>query len=244
MRVVAVVSVGAQPENHNPLVLKILDSLPPIGTINGHAPVLVVPHVFEPELCRQLIELYEKYGGRESGFMRDVDGKTVEVSDYRHKRRKDYTITDPDLIKSLQLRLHRRVVPEIRKAFQFEATRIERHIVSCYDAADQAHFKAHRDNTTKGTAHRRFAVSINLNAEEFEGGNLRFPEFGRAMYRPPTGGAVVFGCSLLHEATQVTKGKRYAFLPFLYDEAAAKVRQANLGFLATDRPQSESHAEQ
>ena len=37
-------------------------------------------------------------------------------------------------------------------------------------------------------------------------------------YRPPTGGAVVFCCSLQHEATPVTRGRRYAFLPFLYGE--------------------------
>jgi hypothetical protein len=39
----------------------------------------------------------------------------------------------------------------------------------------------------------------------------------------------VLSCPLLHEATPVTRGRRYAFLPFLYDEEAAKVRQANLG---------------
>jgi hypothetical protein len=31
----------------------------------------------------------------------------------------------------------------------------------------------------------------------------------------------------MHEATPVTTGKRYAFLPFLYDEAAAARREAN-----------------
>ena len=36
---------------------------------------------------------------------------------------------------------------------------------------------------------RRFAVTINLNSEEYEGGDLMFPEFGRAVYRAPTGGA-------------------------------------------------------
>src|SRR5215204_5111991 len=30
---------------------------------------------------------------------------------------------------------------------------------------------------------------------------------------------------------RVTKGRRYAFLPFVYDEAAAKVRAANNAFL-------------
>jgi hypothetical protein len=33
--------------------------------------------------------------------------------------------------------------------------------------------------------------------------------------------------SLLHEARPVTAGRRYAFLPFLYDEAAARLRLAN-----------------
>ena len=49
----------------------------------------------------------------------------------------------------------------------------------------------------------------------------------KARSRAPTGGAVIFSCSLLHEATAVTKGRRYAFLPFFYDDAAAKIREAN-----------------
>jgi hypothetical protein len=40
------------------------------------------------------------------------------------------------------------------------------------------------------------------------------------------GGAVVFSCALLHEATRVTAGRRYAFLPFFYDDAGAEVLQA------------------
>jgi predicted 2-oxoglutarate/Fe(II)-dependent dioxygenase YbiX len=108
---------------------------------------------------------------------------------------------------------------------------MERYIVSCYDSSSGGFFRPHRDNTTKGTAHRRFAVTINLNTEDYEGGDLRFPEFGSRLYRAPTGGAVVFSCSLLHEATPVTKGIRYAFLPFLDDDAAAKIRQANSGYL-------------
>jgi hypothetical protein len=41
----------------------------------------------------------------------------------------------------------------------------------------------------------------------------------------------VFSCSLLHQVSAVTAGKRYAFLPFLYDDAAAKIREANNKFL-------------
>ena len=39
---------------------------------------------------------------------------------------------------------------------------------------------------------------------------------------------------MLHEATPVTRGKRYVFLPFLYDDAAARLRDQNLKFLAGD----------
>lgn len=131
-------------------------------------------------------------------------------------------------------RIHDRLTPEIAKAFQFCATRIERHIVACYDSHSGGFFKPHRDNTTKGTAHRRFAVSLNLNTGEYEGGKLRFPEFGKRTYEAPAGDAVVFSCSLLHEATPVTQGLRYAYLPFLYDDAAAKIREENLQFLAVE----------
>jgi peroxiredoxin len=243
LRALAVIPFGDDPAAHAPALFRVLDTLPPAAAWAGFAPVLVVPRVFEPDFCRALIELYDRLGGRESGFMRDVGGKTVAVLDYGHKRRADCEITDPGVIRAAQIRIRRRLVPEIKKAFQFDATRIERHLVACYDAAVGGHFRPHRDNTTKGTAHRRFAVSMNLNAGEYEGGDLRFPEFGPRTYRAPTGGAVVFSCSLLHEATPVTRGKRYAFLPFLYDDAAAVVRQANLQFLARNTPEAapESH---
>lgn len=195
------------------------------------APVLLVPRVFETDLCRHLIDLFEATGGEESGFMREVAGKTVGVVDPAHKRRTDMTIEDEALRQTLMHRIHDRLVPMIERAFQFRASRMERYIVACYDSASGGHFRPHRDNTTKGTAHRRFAVSINLNADEHEGGDLCFPEFGKRLYRPPTGGAVVFSCSLLHEAQPVTQGKRYAFLPFLYDDAAAMLREANNSYL-------------
>jgi predicted 2-oxoglutarate/Fe(II)-dependent dioxygenase YbiX len=197
-----------------------------------HAPVLIVPRIFEPALCQRLICHYESAGGQPSGVMRDIGGRTVGVLD-DFKCRRDAQIGDEGVRAELRSRIRHRLLPEIKKAFQFEVTRLERYIVACYDAGEGGYFKAHRDDTTLGTAHRRFACSINLNAEEHEGGDLRFPEFGSRSYRPPTGGAVVFSCSLLHEATPVTRGRRYAFLPFFYNEEAASLRAANLRHVAS-----------
>ena len=234
LRAVAMIPFD-HPETHATRLCTLLDGLPAIGPpapAAVQAPILVVPRVFEPEFCRELIRIYDRHGGQESGFMREVDGKTVQIMDYGHKRRRDQEITDEQIRQAAMVRINSRLIPEVHKAFQFCATRIERYIVACYESTTGGHFRAHRDNTTKGTAHRRFAVSLNLNTGEYEGGNLRFPEFGPQTYTAPAGGAVVFSCSLLHEATPVTRGRRFAFLPFLYDEEAAQIRQANSKFVA------------
>ncbi|MGR4862428.1 2OG-Fe(II) oxygenase [Caulobacter sp. LARHSG274] len=194
--------------------------------IDLHAPVLILPRVFEPALCRQLIDIHEAEGGEASGFMRDINGRTRLILDPSHKLRRDRDLIDPEMKAAVARRVRERIVPEVAKAFQFQASRMERYLVGCYDAAEGGHFRPHRDNTTAGTAHRRFAVTINLNAEDYEGGDLSFPEFGPRRYRAPTGGAVVFSCSLLHMVDPITSGRRFAFLPFLYDEAAAREREA------------------
>jgi predicted 2-oxoglutarate/Fe(II)-dependent dioxygenase YbiX/peroxiredoxin len=201
---------------------------------DGHAPVLQVPRVFEPAFCAALIAHYRAVGGEPSGFAVEEGGRTVQRLHPALKRRRDVWIEDPALKAELRRRLVARLFPMIERAWGWRATEIERDIVTCYDSADQGFFSAHRDDATPGTAHRRFAVTVNLNAEDYEGGALRFPEFGARLYKPPTGGAVVFGCSLLHEATPVTAGVRYAVTPFLYDAAGVRVREANLGKVALD----------
>lgn len=234
LRVAAIIPFSPVAEQHVDQVMQAVNSLPrlkPAALADVPAPILIVPRIFEPELCHALIQYYDQLGGEESGFMREINGKTVAVHDYGHKRRRDQEIVDERLRKACMHRIHDRLVPEIHKAFQFRATRIERYIVARYDSSTGGHFRAHRDNTTKGTAHRRFAVSLNLNTGEYAGSQLWFPEFGRQLYVAPAGGAVVFSCSLLHEATPVTAGARYAFLPFLYDDDAALIRQRNLQYV-------------
>ncbi|SEB39863.1 2OG-Fe(II) oxygenase [Rhodobacter sp. 24-YEA-8] len=210
-------------------ILGILENQPAPDRFAGmrlQAPILCLPRVFEPDLCEELIATYEAWGGELSGTMRQVGTRTVGINDLKFKSRRDCDITDQAVIGRIQTAISRRVLPEIRKAHQFIATRMERYIVSCYDAAEGGHFSPHRDNTTSGTAHRRFAISINLNSD-FDGGEVSFPEYGPDGLKAPPGGAVVFSCSLLHRVSPVTRGRRYAFLPFVYDDEAAKLREAN-----------------
>jgi len=205
--------------------------LPPMDAHAGVeliAPILLVPRVFERDFCARLVEHYRAGETADSGFMREIDGLTVAVSDHGFKRRRDCAIDDPELAGQCRDRIQRRLLPEIRRCMQFTATRIERYIVARYGADEGGFFRPHRDDTTAGTAHRKFAVTMNLNAEDFTGGELRFQEFGNRLYRCPTGGAIVFSCSLMHEAMPVRSGERFAFLPFLYDEEGAAIRERNL----------------
>ncbi len=234
LRMVAIKKLGdrvlAEAELFVDLVRR-MPALPPSQPAQRQAPVLVMDRIFEPAFCRALIDYCKASGTVESGYMQQVGDRTIGVIDYGHKRRQDCWLEDGRLMGHCRSRILRRLVPEIKKAFQFEVTRIERFLIGCYDAGIGGYFRPHRDNTTAGTAHRRFAVTINLNAEEYEGGDLRFPEYGTSCYRAPTGGAVVFSCSLLHEALPVTRGVRYAYLPFLYDEEARRIREANAQFI-------------
>ncbi|HEX4325682.1 MAG TPA: 2OG-Fe(II) oxygenase [Burkholderiales bacterium] len=210
-------------------LLAVLDRLPPFANTPEPypaPPVLMLPDIFQPGLCERLIALFGAGARAESGFMLKQDSKTVEVLDPRLKRRRDYHVDDQAAIDAIKQAVQQRLLPEVAKYFQFTATNIERHLVARYTAEEHGHYAAHRDNTTPGTAHRRFAITINLNGD-FEGGDLSFPEFGAGPFRVPVGGAIVFSCSMLHAAEAVTRGARYAYVTFLYDDAGARIRESN-----------------
>ncbi|MBW4464081.1 MAG: 2OG-Fe(II) oxygenase [Pegethrix bostrychoides GSE-TBD4-15B] len=213
--------------SHAQQVLQYLQTIPAAQAtqrISQQAPVLLIPNVLSAQLCQQLIASYRQTGGAESGIMQQQGDKTVVVLQPTVKRRRDWLITEPDLLNAINLALSRRVVPEIAKVFQSRVTCFERYVVACYEAANQGFFRPHRDNTAQGNQHRRFALTLNLN-NSYKGGALRFPEYSNHLYCPEPGGAAIFSCSLLHEATPVTVGERFVLLSFLYGDEDAKLRQ-------------------
>jgi predicted 2-oxoglutarate/Fe(II)-dependent dioxygenase YbiX len=148
------------------------------------------------------------------------DGAAYAKLDESKKKRRDTELTaaDPLFNDVLQV-LATRVIPEIKRAYQADIANADRILIARYDDTG-GYFKRHRDNTAPHTAFREFAISLNLNTHEYEGGELKFPEFDDHRYNPPAGGAIVFSASLLHEAAPVTKGSRYVLLSFLGSAAA------------------------
>lgn len=188
-----------------------------VDVVRHQAPVLYVPEVFSAEACEFWIKVQQRGDLRETGVEVSARGRRREALDRSFKRRRDHTLRDARLLKVMTREVGRRVLPELRRAFGAPDKRFEGFKLVCYDAQDGGHFKAHRDNLSPDTRHRRFALTLNLN-DGYEGGALRFPEYGPQLHRPPAGGALLFGCHLLHEVTEVTQGQRYAVISFIYHD--------------------------
>jgi predicted 2-oxoglutarate/Fe(II)-dependent dioxygenase YbiX len=183
--------------------------------LKGVAPVLIVPDVLTPEHCRALIDRWETLGHEEGAVASIVKGEETRRVHKEMKSRRDHRIMDEALLQELTALVGRRIGPELNKAFGFAKFRFDRFVVTCYDSARNDYFRRHRDNQTPGTADRRFALTLNLNTGDYEGGGLTFPEYGPHRYDPPAGGAILFSCSLLHEALPIIQGRRFTLLNFL-----------------------------
>lgn len=174
------------------------------------APVLVLPRVFEPEFCTQVMRLWHKGDHRDSG----VSSRYGNVGVEKLKRTEDYTVVEPIMQKAISDRLAYRIGPELVKVFAFDREfTFDGHVVLSYSAEGQHFFSAHRDNGAPSTADRAFAVSLNLN-DDYGGGELVFPEYSAVKVKPPAGAAAVFSCSLLHEALPVSRGRRFVLTTF------------------------------
>ena len=209
--------------------LNCLDELPSEAPcdVSLPAPVLVLPNLLTRELCRALIETFEA-GISMDGAVASIDAAGLPQGrvDHDRKRRRDFLIPPGEALdRGLQTLLLDRCAPEIAKAFQVRVAHTDRLLIARYDEAE-SWFRRHRDNTAENVAFREFAISINLNSEEYEGGYLLFPEYNDHRYRPPTGGGLIFSSSVLHEAVPVARGRRYVLLTFFHSEAAEARRRA------------------
>ena len=189
------------------------DRPPESVLIGAAAPVMILPRVFEPAFCPSLMELWPR-GERSDGGVSSRYGNVVSAD---RKRTEDHIVRDAAVAKEISDRLAFRVGPELMRVFNWEAEfGFDAHVILSYAAGHQHFFRAHRDNGTPQTADRTFAVSLNLN-EDYEGGELVFPEYGPTRYKPKAGAAAIFSCSLLHEALPVTQGRRYVLTTFFRD---------------------------
>jgi peroxiredoxin/predicted 2-oxoglutarate/Fe(II)-dependent dioxygenase YbiX len=188
------------------------------------APVLVVPNVLNGLSCNELIDRWENLGHKEGVVHSRLDDAEGTYADYSVKKRQDHIVSDEVLHNRLSAVIGRRIAPELYKAFYLKRFRFSRFIIACYDAEKGGYFRPHRDNSAPQTRDRVFALTLNLN-NGYDGGGVRFPEYGPSLYKPTAGGAILFSCSHLHEAMPVTKGRRFVLINQLRDPDGSVVGQ-------------------
>jgi predicted 2-oxoglutarate/Fe(II)-dependent dioxygenase YbiX len=227
-RVIAPVNPGAPAE----MAKAALACLPRFASqvvedVAAPAPILIIPNVFSAGFCRELIAHFEANPHMRGGMASvDASGAAYHKIDESKKMREDFLLApgDPRHQRVMEA-LSRCCLAEIKKAFQFDAVYTDRILLARYDENGGC-FLRHRDNAAPAVAFRQFALSANLNTEEYDGGHLLFPEYNSHRYKPPRGAVTVFSTSLLHEATPVLKGKRYVLLTFLHNAEAEMRRLA------------------
>lgn len=185
-----------------------------------HPPVLIIPDVLSKADCERLINVFNTRGKNfvepGPGLNRFGTDYKMRIPEYGRQDRIDHWIFDKDTSEFLDHRLQR-VWPEIYKAFHYRVTKKEALRIGAYKGERGGELHGHRDNVPP-TTYRKFAMSINLNTDKFEGGEIRFPEFGDQRYKPEIGSALVFSSSLFHEAMHVTGGRRFVLLAFLFGD--------------------------
>jgi peroxiredoxin len=198
-------------------------SFPPRGTrVQAQAPILLLPRVLGETDCARLVGLFHRPVNLwpSDGFR--SEGHTKEPGDFKvghagaYGQLTEYVVRDPAVQQFLDQCFNRRVSREMRKAFQTRVSQREDYRIARYDSASGGVLYPHRDNATKETAHRRFTMTINLNAGDYEGGALRFREYGDHYYEVERGTAIVWSATLLHEVMPVTKGARFILGVHMY----------------------------
>ena len=171
------------------------------------APLLVVPDVISTDLCHRLID--HGQSNRNRGH----------IADRRNKSR-FHIAPSPALIKELDDKLCRSLLPEIEKAFYSSVSHRETYKICHYDADQGGNFAVHRD-TIEPYRHRRYGFSLALN-DNFSGGGINFPEYNDSIISIKPGSAIVFPGSLFHQVLTIQEGHRWVLISFLFTEAEAR----------------------
>lgn len=187
----------------------------PAIPLSAHPPILLIPLALTAPDCRFLVWLWHRLDLKHDATGHSaVDPKCINfLHDYG--RVKQYLIDEPAILHALDAKLSRRLMPEISKAFDTRAPQREAWALSCYDADNGSMLGPHRDCASPETRHRRFTVSVALN-DSYQGGALRFREYGEQTYNLPIGAATVFAAALLHEVLPITSGRRFTLVTHLY----------------------------
>lgn len=143
---------GGDPSAHIDNVERAAAEVAPSPTLSERprsVPVLSIPRVLDPSFCEELLRWWHERGNHASGTIDALTNRQIDSTySAASKSRRDHDVTDPGLIRRLNDMIGRRIVPEVMKTFQYQASRATGFKIACYldPTESRGYFRAHRDN--------------------------------------------------------------------------------------------------
>jgi peroxiredoxin len=172
--------------------------------LSAVAPVLMMPAVLDEKHCGRLREQLQAAGASATGAAIEEGASAAEIG---------------------QVML-RRVGPEVEKVFDFENIVIEEMKVRRDAAGAEASVERRHDIVDIVGRERHFTLFLELDGAGYEGGGFAFPEYGPHLYRPGTGGALIYSAALLAEIRPPSSGQRSLLTAVLRQRPKAAKPQA------------------
>ncbi len=198
------------------------DDRPP-RIIVTQAPLLVVPDVLEPDRCDELMAVWEREGNAETGVESSAGGRRAQEMSGQLKRRRDHIVADPERTRDLATTIGRRVMPELSKASGVRVPgqplrglqdRLLRSLRSgLLPRAPRQPQPGHRPPPVR--AHPQPQRRLRRRPAP-----LPRVRTGPVSARPGRGAAVQL--LHLHEVLDVTAGRRFVLLSFLFGDEARR----------------------
>jgi predicted 2-oxoglutarate/Fe(II)-dependent dioxygenase YbiX/predicted esterase YcpF (UPF0227 family) len=150
-------------------------------------------------------------------------GRVGNRINLKQKIRKDLFIKDNSLLKYIDDTFYDKMYHDIQTNFSNIKYR-ERWKIGFYDNEDAGFYNLHTD-TAGDTKYRvSSAVAMLSSADDYEGGELHFPDLNKK-FKLDKGDVIVFKSSLLHGVHPITKGKRHVLISFFFDDDGMKVKE-------------------
>ncbi|MDJ0655077.1 MAG: hypothetical protein QNJ40_13025 [Xanthomonadales bacterium] len=186
--------------------------------VQSVAPVLTLPRILDAEICDALIEAHASAP--------DLDPASEPFNPFGPvaRGRRETVLDDQALTRQINQVVGKRLLPEIAFAFAYGVQAFERIRITSHDSAEEGGYSAHRINLIPDNRHRAFALIASLN-DDYEGGEIVFPEFGPQRFRVPAGGVLVYSGSLAQQMLPVTSGVRYDMVSYLFQEPVQQAAQ-------------------
>ena len=152
------------------------------------------------------------------------DGQVGNRVDVQQKKRRDYFIKEPSVLRTIDNYLFDGMYHNIKQHFGDIKYR-EHWKIGKYYGDIEGFYGAHRD-TTGDTRYRKMSMICSLtDPSEYDGGELRFDELD-IVVKLQKGQLVLFDSSLLHRVTPVTSGIRTVLIGFMFDDIGREIKKA------------------